>query len=132
MGVVGMAHLQRRGRNNTPAGMWWGRHTCGGLGGDSTPAGTWQGVVWIGGQSSVVSPAEPSPAGGHTAAVGSQPGGAADPAHGLHPHPMRPRALRDPQPPLLPPVTPGLTLALRIFHHLTGGLASHLLPLLYL
>lgn len=80
--------------------------------------------------SSVVSPADPSPAGGHTAAVGPQPGGAADPAHGLHPHPVQPRALRDPQSPLLPPIPPGLALALRILHYLPGGLASLLPPLL--
>lgn len=73
-------------------------------------------------------PLTPSPAGGHTAAVGPQPGGAADPPHGLHPHPVQPRALCDPQPPLLPPVAPGLTLTLRVLHHLAGGPASLLAP----
>lgn len=73
-------------------------------------------------------PLTPSLAGGHTAAVGPQPSGAADPPHGLHPHPVQPRALCDPQPPLLPPVAPGLTLTLRVLHHLAGGPASLLAP----
>lgn len=73
-------------------------------------------------------PLTASPAGGHTAAVGPQPRGAADPAPGLHPHPVQPRALRDPQPPLLPPVAPGLALTLRVLHHLAGGPASLLAP----
>lgn len=65
----------------------------------------------------------PSPTGVHTAAVGPQPRVAADAAHGLHPHPVQPRALCDPQPPLLPPVAPGVAVALCILHHLPGALA---------
>ena len=115
-----------------PGSLQAGRH---GRGGHGALAGTWGDWLSFGGRGGgwaapCDSPANPSPAGGHTAAVGPQPGSAADPAHGLYSHPLQPRALRDPQPPLLPSVAPGLTLALGVLHHLPGGLAPLLPPLL--
>ena len=67
VGEAGTAHLQERG-------------------GLAVLQGTWV----EGGQNHVMSPANPSPAGGRTAAVGPQPGSAADAAHGLHTHPVQP------------------------------------------